>query len=130
MLPQELLTRLTRARCSLRDLDVEATIAELARASDLSRSQFMLRYRTAFGETPHQTRIGARLERARWLLATTDLSVTDICMTVRFASLGTFSRTFRARCGEPPIRFRARVGGAGDARARLAPHCLALLAAA
>lgn len=130
MLPQKLLTRLSRARSSLRDLDVEATVAELACASGLSRSQFTLRYRTAFDETPHQTRICARLERARWLLATTGLSVTDVCMTVGFSSLGTFSRTFRARCGESPTRYRARVGGADDAAARLAPHCLTLLAAA
>jgi transcriptional regulator GlxA family with amidase domain len=124
---------MSRARTALRDLGADVDVASLARASRLSRSQFILRYRTAFGETPHQTRIRARLERAQWLLATTELSVTDVCMAVGFSSLGSFSRTFSARCGEPPVRYRARLKhapGMPSAAARLTPHCLSLLTAA
>lgn len=122
-----------RARDALRDLGADVTVASLANESGLSRSQFIVRYRTVFGDTPHQTRLRARLERAQWLLATTDLSVTDVCMAVGFSSLGSFSRTFRARCGVPPVRYRARLArdaGARPPSARLAPHCLELLAAA
>ena len=43
-----------------------------------------------------------------YLLRTTALSVTDICMTVGFSSLGTFSRTFREVLGESPSQFRER----------------------
>jgi transcriptional regulator GlxA family with amidase domain len=126
MLPQNLLVRMSRARAALRDLDAEVSVASLARASGLSRSQFMVRYRTAFGDTPHQTRLRARLERARWLLATTELSVTDVCMAVGFSSLGSFSRTFRARCGEAPVRYRARYRRSPAPSAELAPHCIPL----
>ena len=47
------------------------------------------------------------------LLRETDRSVTEICFDVGFASLGTFSRTFREVVGESPSRYRARftVGG-------------------
>ena len=84
-----------------------------------------------FGDTPHQTRIRARLERAQWLLATTELTVTDICMAVGFSSLGSFSRMFRIRCGESPVRYRARLErAAGTPAADLTPHCLPLMAAA
>jgi transcriptional regulator GlxA family with amidase domain len=124
---------MSRARAALRDLNAEVTVASLATASRLSRSQFIQRYRDVFGDTPHQTRIRARLERAQWLLATTELTVTDVCMAVGFSSLGTFSRTFRARCGEPPVRYRARfaqAAGENPPSARLEPHCLSLLAAA
>jgi transcriptional regulator GlxA family with amidase domain len=115
-----------RARTALRDVDADVTVASLAKASRLSRSQFILRYRTTFGDTPHQTRICARLERARWLLATTELAVTEVCMAVGFSSLGSFSRLFRDRCGESPVRYRARLARTGEpARsAELAPHCL------
>jgi transcriptional regulator GlxA family with amidase domain len=133
VLSQELLVRLSRARASLRDLDADVTVASLAKASRLSRSQFIARYRVAFGDTPHQTRIRARLERAQWLLATTNLAVTEVCMVVGFSSLGSFSRQFRIRCGESPVHYRARLARAADEssrRARLAPHCLALMTAA
>ena len=98
----------------------------------LSRSQFIARYRAAFGDTPHQTRIRARVERAQWLLATTDLTVTDVCMAVGFSSLGSFSRLFRNRCGESPVRYRARLAPTGEPSrsAELAPHCLSVMAAA
>jgi transcriptional regulator GlxA family with amidase domain len=121
-----------RARAALLDVDADVTVASLARASRLSRSQFTLRYRAAFGDTPHQTRIRARLERAKWLLATTSLSVTEVCMAVGFSSLGSFSRLFRRRCGESPAVFRARLATLDEASraSSSAPHCLPLMTAA
>ena len=121
---------MSRARAALHDLGSDVTVTSLATASRLSRSQFIQRYRDVFGDTPHQTRIRARLERARWLLATTELTVTDVCMAVGFSSLGTFSRTFSARCGEAPIRYRARFRRAAEPAATLTPHCVPLWTAA
>lgn len=43
-----------------------------------------------------------------YLLRTTYQPVTDICMQVRFSSLGSFSRTFTEIVGESPSRFRHR----------------------
>ena len=121
-----------RAHAALQDLDADVTVASLAKASHLSRSQFIARYRAAFGDTPHQTRIRARLERAKWLLATTALTVTEICMAVGFSSLGSFSHQFRNRCRESPARFRLRLSGLDEAaRASvLVPHCVPLMTAA
>lgn len=122
-----------RARAALEDLDADVTVASLARASRLSRSQFIARYRAAFGVTPHQTRIRARLERAKWLLATSALTVTEVCMAVGFSSLGSFSGLFRIRCGESPVQFKARFAAPGKsspAAASLTPHCLPLMTAA
>jgi AraC-like DNA-binding protein len=121
-----------RARAALEDLEVEVTVASLAKASRLSRSQFIARYRAAFGDTPHQTRIRARLEHAKWLLATTGLTVTEICMAVGCSSLGSFSTLFRRRNGESPVQFKARVSELDEPEraASVAPHCLSLMAAA
>ncbi len=132
MLARDLLIRMCRARAALLDVDADVTVASLARASRLSRSQFISRYRAAFGDTPHQTRIRARVERARWLLATSRLTVTEVCMAVGFSSLGSFSRLFRLRCGESPSTFRSRLAGLaeGPRAASVAPHCLPLLTAA
>jgi len=132
VLTQELLVRMCRARAALLDLDADVTVASLAQASRLSRSQFIARYRAAFGDTPHQTRIRARLERARWLLATTRLTVTDICMAVGCSSLGSFSSLFRLRSGESPAQFKARFSELDQSQraASVAPDCLSLMAAA
>lgn len=41
-----------------------------------------------------------------YMLRTTDRSITEICMSVGFSSLGTFSRTFTEIVGETPSSFR------------------------
>jgi len=132
VLSQSLLVKLSRAHAELQDVDGHLTVESLAETSRLSRSQFILRYRAVFGVTPHQTRIRARLERAKWLLATSDLTVTEVCMAVGFSSLGSFSHQFRIRCGESPQRFRNRMTALAESAhaLQLAPHCLPLMAAA
>lgn len=47
-----------------------------------------------------------RIERAMALLRHSDLTVTDICMTVGFSSLGTFSTRFTELVGVPPTQYR------------------------
>ena len=42
-----------------------------------------------------------------FMLRESDRSVTDICLEVGFASLGTFSRTFRDIVGKTPMEYRA-----------------------
>jgi AraC-like DNA-binding protein len=83
-------------------------VDELARIACLSRASFIRTFRDTFGETPHRYLQRRRIERAMYLLRTTDRSVTDICMEVGFSSLGTFSRTFADIVDEPPSDFRAR----------------------
>jgi AraC-like DNA-binding protein len=74
----------------------------------------------------------ARIDRAKLLLATSSLTVTDVCTALGFSSLGSFSHLFRRRCGESPTQFKGRFAGADEASraAAVAPHCMMLLAAA
>ena len=97
-------------------LDVPA----LARIAHVSQAHFIRTFRAAFGETPNRYLQRRRVERAMFLLRSTDRSVTDICMGVGFASLGTFSRVFRDVVGEPPSQYRRR----GPLPA--APSCFAM----
>src|SRR5688500_17185636 len=82
-------------------------IPALARIAHVSEAHFIRTFRATFGETPHRYLQRRRVERAMALLCTTDRSVTDICMSVGFSSLGTFSRTFREIVGQSPSRYRA-----------------------
>jgi transcriptional regulator GlxA family with amidase domain len=123
MLNRDLLARLCRAREELRDVqDERLPIAQIARQAGMSTFQFIRTFDAVFGVTPHQFRIEARLDRAKDLLATGDRSVTEVCMTIGFSSLGSFSDQFARRIGMAPSRYR------GTARAK--PGCLTLMAEA
>jgi len=82
-------------------------IPALARIALVSDAHFIRTFKDTFGETPHRYLQRRRVERAMNLLRETDRSVTDICMSVGFSSLGTFSRTFREIVGASPSEFRA-----------------------
>jgi len=119
----ELLARLCRARDQLRDIqDERVLIEQIAREAGMSTFQFIRTFDAVFGVTPHQFRIEARLDRAKELLATGDRSVTEVCMTLGFSSLGSFSDQFARRVGTTPSRYRGTP--------RTTPGCLALMAEA
>ncbi|NUU20443.1 MAG: helix-turn-helix transcriptional regulator [Streptomycetaceae bacterium] len=89
-------------RAYAQPLDVPA----LARIAHVSPAHFTRTFRATFGETPHRYLQRRRVERAMHLLRETDRSVTDICLQVGFASLGTFSRTFSDIVGRSPRAYR------------------------
>lgn len=103
----ELYRRLSRAREFIEDnLHEQINLSRIAGAAYLSVHHFLRLFKQAFGETPHQYLTRRRLEHARELLLTTDMSVTDICRSVGFLSLGSFSWLFRSRVGASPEAFR------------------------
>ena len=83
------------------DLDHLAAIAIMA------RSHFLREFRRVFGETPYRYLQRRRVERAMFMLHNSADSITDICMSVGFSSLGSFSRTFSAIVGQSPSAYRA-----------------------
>jgi transcriptional regulator GlxA family with amidase domain len=101
--------RLLRARDVMdRHYAEPLDVATLARVACVSEAHFTRTFRATFGETPHRYLQRRRVERAMWLLRSTDRSVTDICLDVGFSSLGTFSRVFAGIVGEPPSAYRLR----------------------
>ncbi len=107
LLSPTVLRRLCRARDRLREeTDTAVSLAAVAREAGLSSTQFLVLFTAAFGQTPHQARIDARLDRARHLLALGDRSVTDVCFDVGYSSLGSFSALFRRQFGETPSAYR------------------------
>lgn len=104
---EELYRRLHRAKdfmasCFERPL----TINEIAGVACLSPNHFLRTFQQAFRQTPHQYLTAQRLQRAQNLLRNSELSVTDICFAVGFASLGSFSSLFKRRVGVSPEQFR------------------------
>src|SRR5262245_66284579 len=134
MIHPELLSRLCHARDLLRDWEDEPIfVSAVARASGLTPFHFIRLFKAIFGETPHQYRSRAQIEKAKHLLILTDLSVTEVCMEVGFSSLGSFSTLFSRRVGMSPVEFQrqSRPSSAAEERqlpGRLIPGCLSALA--
>jgi len=85
-------------------LDLDA----IASAAGYSRFHFVRAFRGAYGRTPRDYLSARRIERARDLLRTANLTVTEVCFLVGFSSLGSFSALFKREVGVPPSEYRAR----------------------
>ena len=101
--------RLCRARrlideCYALPLD----LSEISKEACLSRYHFLRLFRDTFQTTPHQYLIQRRIDKAKELLRSRELSVTDVCFEVGFQSLGSFSALFRRCVGDAPIGYRER----------------------
>jgi AraC-like DNA-binding protein len=131
VLSKDVLIRLCRARDLLRETHATLSIEDIARQSGMSPFHFIRQFAAVFGETPHQFRIGTRLNRAKLLLAAGQHSVTEVCMEVGFTSLGSFSDSFTRRVGASPSlyqrRARALAHGPGVVPAALTPGCFELM---
>ena len=110
-----LLPALRRARDLMdRDYAESLDLDAMAAEAGYSRFHFARAFAAAYGETPHAYLTRRRIERAKTLLRTANLSVTEICFLVGFASLGSFSTRFRDLVGRSPSEYRdeavARMG--------------------
>jgi AraC-like DNA-binding protein len=132
LLRHEGFRRLCRARDLLSEVpERPVSIEEVAREANISPFHFIRQFEAVFGATPHQYRMRFRLEMAKRLLAKGQHSVTEVCMEVGFASLGSFSDLFTRRVGETPSAYRRRVRAMvqvpGALPASLTPGCLSLM---
>jgi AraC-like DNA-binding protein len=91
-----------------RDFAEPLDVRALARESHASRAHFVRSFKSAFGETPHRYLLRRRIERAKELLRSTPLSVTEVSLAVGFRSLGSFSMAFRQLVGESPSVYARR----------------------
>ena len=86
---------------------------ELAALAGMSKFHLVRVFRTSYGETPIRYLTRRRIERAQDLLRYANLTVTEICMLVGFASLGSFSSRFTDLVGESPVAYRNRWAARG-----------------
>jgi transcriptional regulator GlxA family with amidase domain len=113
--PEELsnLAHLRRARDLMdREYARPLDVASLARAALMSTAHFSRQFRAAYGETPYTYLMTRRIERAKALLRSGELSVSEVCWAVGCTSLGSFSARFTEVVGETPTAYRARDHGA------------------
>ncbi len=98
---------------------------DLAREAGYSKYHFARAFAAAYGETPRAYLTRRRLERAKTLLRTANLTVTEVCFAVGFESLGSFSTLFRRVVGETPSGYqRASIRSGGTPPI---PGCVVLM---
>jgi len=86
---------------------------QLARVAGVSKFHFVRSFKATYGETPIRYLTRRRVERAQDLLRAANLTVTEICLLVGFASLGSFSARFTQVVGESPTAYRNRWAARG-----------------
>ncbi|MFN8124700.1 MAG: helix-turn-helix transcriptional regulator [Thermoleophilia bacterium] len=115
------LRHLRRARDLMdRDYAKPLDVATIAEAALMSPAHFTRRFRAAYSESPYGYLMTRRIERAQELLRA-GASVTEACVSVGFASLGSFSSRFTEITGMTPSRYREQDHGDLEA----VPPCVA-----
>jgi AraC-like DNA-binding protein len=96
------------------NLDSALDVDELATLVRMSPSHFTRSFNRSIGLTPHRYVIQCRVAKARELLTTTDLSLTEIALNIGFSDQSHFCRRFQEFVGVPPGAYRR--GGDGGLR--------------
>jgi len=113
----ELLPHLRRVRDHIdRHYTEPLTLDQLAAVAAVSKFHLIRSFAAAYGETPIRYLTRRRVERAQDLLRAANLTVSEVCFAVGFASLGSFSGRFKQLVGETPTGYRDRWARTG------APH--------
>lgn len=89
------------------ELATTLSLDEMADIACFSPFHFNRMFKAITGIPPHQFLYALRLEHAKRLLISTDLSVTEICFEVGYNSLGSFTQRFTGLVGLSPNAFRA-----------------------
>ncbi|MGN1103026.1 MAG: helix-turn-helix domain-containing protein [Huintestinicola sp.] len=99
--------RMTQLRTMIHtDPERVMTIDEMAATVNMSRSGFQHLYKKMFGISVINDVINGRLERAKRLLSSTDLTVSEIAVKCGYTTEYNFMRQFKNRTGKTPTEFR------------------------
>jgi AraC-like DNA-binding protein len=122
-------TRLTSLRSARdlidRDFASRLDLAAVAAQAGYSRYHFVRAFRAAYGTTPGDYLSRRRVERACELLRAANLTVTEICFLVGFASLGSFSSRFSELTSCSPSEYQRRARALGGPAP--IPGCVVLM---
>jgi AraC-like DNA-binding protein len=78
----------------------------ISRQAYLSRFHFHRLFTRIYRRTPHQYLTLLRIQRAKALLEKEGISITEVCNSVGFESLGSFSTLFKKQLGYAPQYYR------------------------
>lgn len=87
-------------------LDRDLSLEKIASVINISPTYFASLFKHATGMSPHQYVIQQRVERAKLLLAKTDLAIADIALQVGFSSQSHLTQQFKRLTSMTPKQIR------------------------
>ena len=88
------------------NLSTELTVDDMARIAMFSKFHFTRVFQRLTGTSPRRFLSAVRLQEAKRLLTSTELTVADISLRVGYHSVGTFSTRFTKSVGLSPTAYR------------------------
>lgn len=82
------------------------SLEEIAKSLDISYSLFRREFKKRCGVSPGQYRLELKLDKAKELLHSTNISIADISSKLHFECIGQFSTFFKKRTGVSPLEYR------------------------
>ncbi|HHX37048.1 MAG TPA: AraC family transcriptional regulator [Clostridiaceae bacterium] len=80
----------------------QVTVPELAKACGLCPSRFRILFKEVIGQSPIDYIQNLKIEKARQLLQSGEMTVTDVAFNIGFHDLGYFSRFYKKKTGRNP----------------------------
>jgi len=99
----------------LDNIDQPADLDQLARRASMSKRTFTRRFRDETGMSPLQWLNQQRIDRARWLLESTDLAVDQVAEQAGFGTGGSLRLHLQDALGVSPTAYRATFRGQAPA---------------
>jgi AraC-like DNA-binding protein len=88
------------------DLENPVSLAALARRVGLNRTKLATGFKSTFGDSVHSHWRDIRLARAREMLQSGDVSVTEAALSVGYADISAFTRAFTNKFGNGPKSYK------------------------
>ncbi len=108
--------------------DEKIDLDNIANEAFFSKFHFIRLFNAIYNKTPHQYLSAVRVEKARQLLMT-DMSVANVCYTVGFGSVSSFTGLFKRITGQTPAAYQAmqhkRKRDIAMAPLKFIPNCFA-----
>jgi len=103
--PEDLLKSTFMEVIAARYIDENFSVDEMAMALGMSRSTFFRKVESVFGRSPSAVLRTFRLEKAAFMFATNEGTVSEICYATGFKNVAHFSKSFREQFGVTPSKY-------------------------
>lgn len=83
----------------------QANLDQLANMAAMSPFHFLRSFKRAFGQAPHQMQLKLRVEKAKALMQTQAMPITELAFSLGFEDLSSFSHAFKKATGSSPSTY-------------------------
>jgi AraC family transcriptional regulator len=87
-------------------LDWDLKLTELSTIAQISPYHFLRLFKNSLGVTPHQYILQQRIDRAKYLLKSSSLDISEIALRVGFCDSSHLTRCFKSILGKTPSQWR------------------------